>query len=161
MASLNRVFLMGNLTRDPELRYTPNGAAVANFTVAVNRVYKLPTGEKKEEVSFIRCVTWGRVAETCGEYLSKGSPVFVEGRLQSRSWDAPDGQKRNTVEVSASNIQFLRSPGSGRAQAAAGAEEAPAAAHAREPLEEISLDLPSEEAPAGGAAAGQSQDVPF
>lgn len=112
MASLNKVFMMGNLTRDPELRYVPSGTAVATFTVAVNRVYTSQAGEKKEEVSFIRVVVWGRRAEVCGEYLSKGSPVFVEGRLQSRSWEAQDGQKRNTIEVIADNVQFLRA-GSG------------------------------------------------
>ncbi len=112
MASLNKVFIMGNLTRDPELRYVPSGTAVATFTVAVNRVYTSQAGEKKEEVSFIRVVVWGRRAEVCGEYLSKGSPVFVEGRLQSRSWETQDGQKRNTIEVIADNVQFLRA-GSG------------------------------------------------
>lgn len=111
MASLNKVLLIGNLTRDPELRYIPSGSAVTSFTVAVNRVYKLQTGEKKEETSFVRIVVWGRMAETCGEYLKKGSPVFVEGRLQSRSWDGPDGQKRSTMEVVAMNVQFLRGPG--------------------------------------------------
>jgi single-strand DNA-binding protein len=108
MASLNRVFLMGNLTRDPELRYLPSGTAVATFTLAVNRVYKLPSGEKKEEVSFIRVVTWARQAETASEYLKKGSPVFVEGRLQSKNWETPDGQKRSSIEVNALNLQFLR-----------------------------------------------------
>lgn len=108
MASLNKVFIMGNLTRDPELRYVPSGTAVASFTIAVNRVYTSQAGEKKEEVSFIRVVVWGRRAEVCGEYLSKGSPVFVEGRLQSRSWESQDGQKRSTIEVIADNVQFLR-----------------------------------------------------
>jgi single-strand DNA-binding protein len=108
MASLNKVFIMGNLTRDPELRYVPSGTAVATFTIAVNRVYTSQAGEKKEEVSFIRVVVWGRRAEVCGEYLSKGSPVFVEGRLQSRSWESQDGQKRSTIEVIADNVQFLR-----------------------------------------------------
>jgi len=108
MASLNKVFIMGNLTRDPELRYVPSGTAVATFTVAVNRVYTSQAGEKKEEVSFIKVVVWGRRAEVCGEYLSKGSPVFVEGRIQSRSWESQDGQKRSTVEVIADNVQFLR-----------------------------------------------------
>jgi len=107
MASLNRVLLIGNLTRDPELRYIPSGQAVASFTVAVNRVYKTQSGEKKEEPSFIRVVVWGRRAEVCGEFLSKGSPVFVEGRLQSRSWETQDKQKRSTIEVIASNVQFL------------------------------------------------------
>jgi single-strand DNA-binding protein len=108
-ASLNRVFLMGNLTRDPELRYVPSGTAVASFTIAVNRVYNSAAGERKEETCFIRVVVWGRRAEVCGEYLSKGSPVFVEGRLRTRNWETPDGQKRSATEVIAANIQFLRS----------------------------------------------------
>lgn len=106
-ASLNRVLLIGNLTRDPELRYIPSGQAVTTFTIAVNRTYMANTGEKKEEVSFIRVVVWAKRAEVCHEYLKKGSPVFVEGRLQSRSWDAPDGTKRSTIEVVAQNVQFL------------------------------------------------------
>lgn len=124
-ASINKVFLMGNLTRDPELRYVPSGTAVANFTVAVNRVYATQTGEKKEEVTFVRIVVWGRRAEVCGEYLSKGSPVFVEGRLRTRSWQTPDGQNRSTIEVIASNVQFLS--GAGRAlKKDAGATKLPA-----------------------------------
>lgn len=107
MANLNKVFLMGNLTRDPELRYIPSGTAVASFTVASNRVYTSSAGEKKEETCFMRIVAWARQAELCGEYLKKGSPVFVEGRLQSRSWETPDGQKRSTIEVVAQNVQFL------------------------------------------------------
>lgn len=106
MANLNKVFLIGNLTRDPELRYIPSGSAVTTFTVAVNRVYT-QQGEKKEEVSYIKVVVWGKMAETCGEYLSKGSPVFVEGRIQSRSWETPQGEKRSTVEVVAERVQFL------------------------------------------------------
>ena len=107
MANLNKVFLIGNLARDPELRYIPNGTAVATFTVASGRTYTLATGEKKEETCFVRVVVWGRRAEVCGEYLSKGSPVFVEGRLQSRSWETPEGQKRSVIEVVAQNVQFL------------------------------------------------------
>lgn len=118
-ASLNKVFLMGNITRDPELRYVPSGTAVSTFDIAVNRAYKAPSGEKKEETSFIRTVVWGRRAEVCSEYLSKGSPVFVEGRLRQRSWEGKDGQKRNTIEIIASNVQFLRSgAGKGRPQQA-------------------------------------------
>ncbi len=112
-ASLNKVLLIGNLTRDPELRYTPSGQAVASFTVACNRAYVAQTGEKKEETSFIRVVVWGRRAEVSNEYLKKGNPVFVEGRLQSRSWDAPDGTKRSTIEVIAQNVQFLSRPNRG------------------------------------------------
>jgi single-strand DNA-binding protein len=106
-ASLNKVFLMGNLTRDPELRYVPSGSAVATFTVAVNRSYKDSTGDKKEEVSFIRVVVWGKMAEICGEYLTKGRPVLVEGRLKSRSWEDQSGQKKSALEVIANSVQFI------------------------------------------------------
>ena len=140
MASLNKVFLIGNLTRDPELRYVPSGTAVATFTVAVNRVYKSQSGEKKEQTSFIRVVVWGRRAEVCGEYLSKGSPVFIEGRIQSRDWETQDGQKRNTVEVIADNVQFLR----------AGAKADSPAAKAAPPLpEEVETINLNEEADLG------------
>ncbi|MBN1688853.1 MAG: single-stranded DNA-binding protein [Candidatus Omnitrophica bacterium] len=106
-ANLNKVLLIGNLTRDPELRYLPSGQAVATFTVAVNRNFTSQSGEKKEEASFIRIVVWARRAEVCNEYLKKGSPVFVEGRLQTRSWESSDGTKRSTTEVVAQNVQFL------------------------------------------------------
>src|SRR3990167_2728898 len=143
MASLNKVLLIGNLTRDPELRYVPSGSAVASFTLAMNRVYKLQTGEKKEETSFVRVVVWCRLAEVCGEYLKKGNPVFVEGRLQSRSWDGPDGQKRSTIEVIANNVQFLRG------QAGAGKDREAhvdvSQASGKEEIAEIQLDEPSVE----------------
>lgn len=115
-ASLNKVMLIGNLTRDPELRYIPSGQGVASFSLAVNRAYTSQTGEKKEEVNFIRIVAWGRQAEICNEYLKKGSPVFIEGRLQARSWEAQDGSKRSTVEVVAQNIQFLSRQSRGTAE---------------------------------------------
>lgn len=123
-ASLNKVLLMGNLTRDPELRYLPSGQPVTTFTIAVNRNYVAQSGEKKEEVSFIRVVVWARMAEVCNEYLKKGSPVFVEGRLQSRSWEAQDGTKRSTMEVVAQNVQFL-GRGGGRGGEGAPEMEAP------------------------------------
>lgn len=107
MANLNKVFLMGNITRDPELRYLPSGTAVTTFTVAVNRTYTLQTGERKQEVLFMPVVVWGKRAETCGEFLNKGSGVFIDGRLRSRSWQGQDGQKRSTTEVIADNVQFL------------------------------------------------------
>lgn len=106
MASLNKIFLIGNLTRDPEMRYIPSGSAVTTFTIAANRVY-IQQGEKKEEVSYIKVVAWAKMAETCNTYLAKGSPVFVEGRLQSRSWETPQGEKRSTMEVVAERVQFL------------------------------------------------------
>jgi single-strand DNA-binding protein len=125
MANLNKVFLIGNLTRDPELRYIPSGTAVATFTLATGRAYTLASGEKREETCVVRCVSWARQAELCGEYLSKGSPVFVEGRLQSRSWETPDGQKRSTIEVVVQNIQFL---GKVPREAVEGATEEPSGA---------------------------------
>lgn len=110
MASLNRVFLMGNLTRDPELRYLTSGTAVANLRMAVNRRYRAQDGELKEEVCFITVVVWGKQAENCSQYLNKGRAIFVEGRLQTRSWETEDGQKRSVMEVRASRVQFLNRP---------------------------------------------------
>ena len=122
MANLNRVFMIGNLTRDPELRYIPSGQAVATFSIAMNRVYTT-NGERKEDVSFVRVVTWAKRAEVCAKYLKKGSPVFVEGRLQSRSWETQDGQKRSILEVVANNVQFL-SRGQGKGAAEGGSVQA-------------------------------------
>jgi single-strand DNA-binding protein len=110
MASFNKVLLMGNLTRDPELRYTASGAAVASFGLAVNRKYKAGD-EWKEEVCFVDITVWAKQAENCAEYLHKGSPVFVEGRLNYQSWESDTGQKRNKLEVVANTIQFLGRPG--------------------------------------------------
>lgn len=111
MASLNKAFLIGNLTKDPELRYTPGGTAVANLRLATNRRYKDKAGEMKEEVCFLTVVAWDKQAEVCNQYLHKGSPLFVEGRLQSRSWDGPDGKKRSVIEIRAERIQFLGAAG--------------------------------------------------
>ncbi len=107
MANFNKVLLIGNLTKDPELRYTPQGTAVVNLRLAVNRKFKNKNQETKEEVCFITAVVWDKQAETCNQYLHKGSPIFVEGRLQSRSWEDNSGQKRNTIEVRAERVQFL------------------------------------------------------
>jgi single-strand DNA-binding protein len=117
MASLNKVILLGNLTRDPELRYTPNGTPVSSFGLAVNRRYR-QGDEWKDEVCFVDIVTYGRQAETVGEYLSKGSMALVEGRLQWRSWESEDGQRRSKHEVVANTVQFMpraREEGTGRA----------------------------------------------
>jgi single-strand DNA-binding protein len=107
VASLNRVILIGNLTRDVELKFTPTGSPVANFGIAVNRSYKNKQGEKVDNTDFFNIVAWAKLAELCAEYISKGSPVAIEGRLQSRSWETDDGQKRSVVEVVAENVQFL------------------------------------------------------
>jgi len=105
--NINSVFISGNLTHDPELRYTPSGQAVTNFSIANNRRYRDQTGEWKEETSFIRIVAWTRQAEVCSEYLKKGSPILVEGRLMQRSWQTPEGQKKSTVEIIALRVHFL------------------------------------------------------
>jgi len=124
-ASLNKVFVIGNLTRDPELRYIPSGQPVASFTVAVNRKYSDQNGGKKEETTFLRIVAWAKLAEICNQYLQKGSSVFVEGRLQSRSWQAQDGSKRNTLEIIAQSVQFLsRASGNRATQPVGGGETA-------------------------------------
>jgi single-strand DNA-binding protein len=107
MASLNKVILLGNLTRDPELRYAPNGTAVARFGLAVNTQRAGQGEDRKEEVCFVDIVAFGRQAETASEYLSKGRPALVEGRLQWRSWEGQDGQKRSKHEVIAERIQFM------------------------------------------------------
>jgi len=107
MASLNKVILLGNLTRDPELRYAPNGTAVARFGLAVNTQRAGQGDDRKEEVCFVDIVAFGRQAETASEYLSKGRPALVEGRLQWRSWEGQDGQKRSKHEVIAERIQFM------------------------------------------------------
>jgi len=116
MASYNKVLLMGNLTKDPELRYTPQGTAVANLRLAVNRKYRTKDQELKEEVCFITAVVWSKQAETCNQYLHKGSSLLVEGRLQSRSWEDNTGAKRSVIEVRAERVQFMGSP-SGQAKA--------------------------------------------
>ena len=108
-ASLNKVLLIGNLTRDPELRYTPSGAAVCTFGLATNRVYVASDGTKKEEAEFTRIVSWNKLAELCSQLLSKGRKVYVEGRLQTRSWETPDGQTRQTTEVVIDDMRILDS----------------------------------------------------
>ena len=114
MANLNKVLLLGNVTRDPEVRYTPKGSAVCDLGVAVNRAYTTDSGEKREEVTFVDVTLWGRTAEVASEYLKKGRPVFVEGRLQMDTWDDKQtGQKRTRLRVVAENMQLLggRPPG--------------------------------------------------
>lgn len=122
MASYNKVMLMGNLTRDPEVRYTPKGSAVADLAIAVNRVYTADNGEKREEVTYVDVVLWARLAELAGQYLTKGRPVFIEGRLQMDSWeDKQTGQKRSRLRVVGEVMQFLdgKREGSGEEHSAA------------------------------------------
>ena len=148
MASFNKVILMGNLTRDPELRYTPKGTAVAKLGLAVNRVWKTETGETKEDVLFIDVEAFSRQAETIGQYLKKGSPILVEGRLRLDTWDDKQtNQKRSKILVTAENVRFL---GSGQPREGG----APESARSRPPASPApSASEPAEEPP--------SDDVPF
>jgi len=123
MASFNKVILLGNLTRDPEVRYTPKGNAVCDLGIAVNRVYTTDSGEKREEVTYVDVVLWARLAEIAGEYLKKGRPVFIEGRLQMDTWDdKQSGQKRTKLRVVGESMQLLgsRPAGGGAAAETAG-----------------------------------------
>jgi single-strand DNA-binding protein len=140
MASLNKVLLIGNLTRPPELRYTPSGTAVADLRLAVNRNYTTQGGDRREETCFLTVVVWGKQAESCQTYLEKGSPIFVDGRLQTREWEGKDGQKRTVVEVVAERVQFM-----GRGKGTAPSAPPPAVE------------------PFGGeeSSAGGEDDVPF
>ena len=151
MASFNKVILLGNLTRDPEVRYTPKGSAVADLGIAVNRQYTLENGEKREEVTFVDVTFWGRTAEVAGEYLKKGRPVFIEGRLQLDTWDdKQSGQKRSKLKVIGETMQMLGSPrGSG---AANGGDEGDRARRAGKPVSP----------PKSAAAAEADEDeIPF
>jgi len=150
MASFNKVILVGNLTRDPELRYTPKGTAIAKIGLAVNRVWTNEAGEKKEEVTFVDVDVFGRTAENVGQYLRKGRPILVEGRLRLDQWDDKQtGQKRSRLGVVAETVQFLGSaPGSeGGAPAAPRVQRPAATAPAAEPVE--------------GDGPPESDDVPF
>ena len=114
MANLNKVMLMGNLTRDPEIKYTPKGTAVAELGLAINRIYNAENGEKREETTFVDVTLWGRTAEIAGEYLKKGRPVFIEGRLQLDTWDDKQtGQKRSKLKVVGEGMQLIGSRGGG------------------------------------------------
>jgi single-strand DNA-binding protein len=145
MASYNRVLLMGNLTRNPEIRYTPSGTAVADLGLAVNESFKNKAGETVEQTCFVDVVVWGRQAETASEYLHKGSPVFVEGRLQLDQWESKEGEKRSKLRVRADRVQFLGSPGKGTEYAAAPEGSAP-----QEPS-----------APPSAPEVADDDDVPF
>ena len=153
MASFNKVILMGNLTRDPELRYTPKGTAVTKIGLAVNRVWTNEAGEKKEEVTFVDIDMFGRTAENVAQYMRKGSPLLVEGRLRLDQWDDKQtGQKRSKLGVVAESVQFLGSPRGEGGGAPAAPRSAPAAAAAAAPASEpADADAPPHE----------GDDVPF
>jgi len=137
MASLNSVVLIGNLTRDPELRYTQSGAAKAQFSVAINRYWKDREGNKQEETTFVPIVIWGAQAENCANYLKKGRPVAVEGRLSIRSYTTEEGEQKRITEVVANNVQFLGSSQGNFDDGVGGGQSKPAQ---NEPVGEISDD---------------------
>jgi len=153
MASFNKVIIIGNLTRDPEVKYSPKGTAIADIGLAVNHTYKTGDGEKREEVTFIDVTFWGRVAEIVGEYCKKGRPLFVEGRLKLDTWDdKATGQKRSKLKVIGENIQLLGSKGEsgeqGESHPAPGrsAPSRPAAPPRRPPTDPY-LDAPENDEP--------------
>jgi single-strand DNA-binding protein len=142
--NLNKVFIIGNLTRDPELRALPSGAPVVSFGVATNRTWKDKSGQKKEDVQFHNIVVFGKQAEIVKQYLGKGSSIFIEGRIQNRTWDAQDGTKRNKTEIIAERIQL--GPRKGNSQGSQ-----PSNSQKTEPLETI--EYPEEEV--------NPEDIPF
>jgi single-strand DNA-binding protein len=123
MKSLNKVQLIGNLTRDPELKYTPTGAAVATISLATNRSWTTDTGEKKEEADFHRLVAWNKLAEICGQLLKKGRKIYVEGRLSTRSWQDKDGSTKYMTEVILSDMILLDSKGAGDSDSGSESQE--------------------------------------
>ncbi|MFQ5574799.1 MAG: single-stranded DNA-binding protein [Terriglobia bacterium] len=114
MGNLNRVVMTGNLVRDPETRVTPSGKSVGNLRLAVNRRWQSTAGEAADNTDFFNVVVWDKLAELCQQYLEKGSPIALDGRLQSRSWETAEGQKRSIVEIVAENVQFLRRASAGQ-----------------------------------------------
>jgi single-strand DNA-binding protein len=146
MASFNKVILLGNVTRDPEIRYTPKGTAVTELGVALNRVYTSDNGEKREEVTFVEVTLWGRTAEIAGEYLKKGRPVFIEGRLQLDTWDdKQSGQKRSKLKVVADMLQLIGGrPGGGGAPSGE-ADEGRQASRPSPPLKSAARAEPDED----------------
>lgn len=152
MASFNKVILMGNLTRDPELRYTPKGMAVAKIGLAVNRQWRSESGEQKEEVTFVDVDVWGRTAENVGQYMRKGSPILIEGRLRLDQWDDKQtGQKRSKLGVTAETVQFLSSGNRGENTGGAPSAPRPQRQPAAAPAAEGESDAPPM----------QDDDVPF
>lgn len=135
MASLNKVMIIGNLGKDPEMRFTPNGNPVTSFSVATNRVYTTTEGERREETEWFTVETWGKLAEQCNQFLTKGRLVYVEGRLRTRTWEGQDGQKHYRTEIVANSVRFLDRQG-----------VAP---------------LPGEKVEEGGSDELEPEDIPF
>ena len=137
MAGLNKVMVIGNLGADPEMRYTADGTALTNFRVAASRTYSGRDGERKEETEWFSVVTWQKLAEQCSQFLQKGRKVYVEGRLQTRSWDTPEGERKYRTEVIAERVLFL------------------------DPKSDMPLSEHRDAIPAGGGGDMEPEDIPF
>ena len=160
MANFNKVVLVGNLTRDPELRYTPKGTAIAKLGLAVNRVWTNEAGEKKEEVTFVDVDVFGRTAENVGQYMRKGRPILIEGRLKLDQWDDKQtGQKKSRLGVVAENVQFLGSASGGGE--GGGSASAPPAPRAPRPSAASAAPSSPPAEPVEGDGPPESDDVPF
>jgi single-strand DNA-binding protein len=153
-ASLNKVFLMGNLTRDPEVKYTPKGTAVCDLGLAINDSYKAQDGTIKETVTYVDVEVWGRTAENCKQYLAKGRGVFVEGQLKLDQWETPQGEKKSKMRVRADRVQFL---GGGGGPGRSGGEQRPSSgsAEARPPARPASSTSEDQRPPV------EDDDIPF
>lgn len=161
MANLNKVQLIGNITRDPEIKYTPKGSAVTDLGLAINRFYSTDNGEKREEVTFVDVTLWGRQAEIAGEYCKKGRSVYIEGRLQLDSWeDKTSGQKRNKLRVVGENMQLL-GPRPGGASGSTTSEYGDEERYARPSRSESNSSSRSNSAPAAIPANDEDDDIPF
>jgi single-strand DNA-binding protein len=154
-ASLNKVFLMGNLTTDPEVKYTPKGTAVCDLRMAINDTYKAQDGTIKETVTFLDVEVWGRTAENCKQYLSKGRPVFVEGQLRLDQWEQ-EGQKKSRLKVRADRVQFLGGGGGGSRGGYESRGAAPAASEQERPAQRPAGNVAEERPP-----APEEDDIPF
>jgi single-strand DNA-binding protein len=142
MASVNKVILIGNLGRDPEIRYTKSGQAVGNFTLATNESYTTREGNREERTEWHRIVVWGKTAEHCSRYLSKGRTVYIEGRISTREWEDKEGGKRQTTEIVAQTVQFLGAPGGARGESG-------------------SRGAPADEGASAGEAPPAGDEIPF
>jgi len=159
MASVNKCIFIGNLGRDPEIRYMPSGDAMANFSIACTDTFKGKTGERQERTEWVRIVMFGKQAEIAGEYLKKGSPVYIEGRLQTRKWQNKEGQDQYTTEIVADRMQMLggRAGGGNAFEVMEGGDEAPRQSAPRQ-------QAPAASKPAGGGGSGFDDfedDIPF
>ena len=179
MANLNRVMLIGNLVADPEVRYTPKGTAVTDLRLAVNRQWSGEGGQRQEETTYLDVTLWSRQAEVAGQYLSKGRPVFIEGRLQMETWeDKTSGQKRSKLKIVGENMQFLGSGNNGGGGAGGGggnrsggsapqqSDPAPQQSDPAPQQSDPAPQQPQQQAPQGGSAAAEmpsdtDDDIPF